>query len=88
MILSLCGFVIFITGRLMSSYALLVVVVYSFFPVLISSVIISLGEKISGLCSSRGFVYFTCNNFYSFSLPLGVRDLLRLVIVTIPGLFY
>ena len=34
------------------------------------------------------FVYFARVNFYPFSLPLGVRGWLRLVVVALPGLFY
>ena len=34
------------------------------------------------------FVYFACVNFSHFSLPLGVREWLRLVIVAFTGLFY
>ena len=34
------------------------------------------------------FVYLACADFFPFSLPLGVRDWLLLVIVALPGLFY
>ena len=53
-----------------------------------SIVIASLGEERAVLCASRAFVYFARVNFYNFSLPLGVRGWLRLVIVALPGLFY
>ena len=33
------------------------------------------------------FVYFVHVNFCPFSLPIGVKDWLRLVIVALPGLF-
>ena len=36
----------------------------------------------------RVFVSLARVNFCQFSLPLGVRDWLRFVIVAIPGLFY
>ena len=56
--------------------------------VLFSIVITSLGEERAGLCAFRAFVYFACDNFFLFSLPLCVRDWLRFVIVALPGLFY
>ena len=34
------------------------------------------------------FVYFAHVNVCLFSLPLGVRDWLQLLIVALPGLFY
>ena len=46
-----------------------------------SIVITSLGEERAGVYASRAFV-----NFCPFSLPLGVRGLPWLVIVTLPGL--
>ena len=61
-----------------------------FFSVLFSIVITSLtslGEEGAGQYVSRTFVYFVHVNVCPFSLPLGVRDWLRLVIVTLPGLF-
>ena len=48
--------------------------------------IASLGEERAGLCASHEFVYFARVNFCPFSLPLGVRDWLRLV--ALPGHFY
>ena len=53
-----------------------------------SIVITSLGEERAGLCASCASVYFTRVNHCPFSLPLGVRGCLRLVIVAFPGLFY
>ena len=47
----------------------------------------SLGEERAVLFVSRAFVYFARVNLCPFSLPLGVRDWLRLVIVALPGLF-
>ena len=58
------------------------------FEVLFSTVVTSLGEERAGLCASRAIVYFAHVNFCPFALPLGVRGWLRLVIVTLPGLFY
>ena len=56
--------------------------------VLFSIVIISLGEEGAGLCV---FVHLFANcahfKFSPFSLPLVVRDCMRLVIVALPGLF-
>ena len=34
------------------------------------------------------FVYFGRVDLFPFSLPLGVRGWLRLVVVALPGLFY
>ena len=53
-----------------------------------SIVITPLGEERAGLCASRAFVCLFCVDFCPFSCPLGVRDWLRLVIVTLPGHFY
>ena len=53
-----------------------------------SIVITSLVEDGAGLCASREFVYFTPVNFCPISLPLGVSDWLRLLIVALPGRFY
>ena len=36
----------------------------------------------------QSFVYFARVRFCPFSLPLGVRALLRLLIMALPGLFY
>ena len=51
----------------------------------------SLGEERAGLCDSRAFVCLFCRRhflFFPFSLPLGVRCWLWLVIVALPGLTY
>ena len=55
-----------------------------------SIVITSLGEEGAGLCASRGaFVcLFTSVNLCPFSLPLGVRGWLRLLIVALSMAFY
>ena len=63
---------------------LFVLVFFSPFSIMITS----LGEERAGLCASRAFVYFSPVNFCPFSLSLGVRGWLRLVIVALPGLFY
>ena len=52
-----------------------------------SIVITSLGGERAGLCASCASIYFTRVNHCPFSLPLSVRDWLRLVIVEFPGLF-
>ena len=51
--------------------------------------IILLGEQGAGVCASHAFVFvfFARINFCPFSLPLGVRGWLRLLIVAVPGLF-
>ena len=53
------------------------------FSVLFSTVITSIGEDRAGLCASRAFVfvYFARVNIYPVSLPFGVRDWLRFVIL-------
>ena len=57
------------------------------FAVLLSIVIPSLGEERAGQCAFRAFAYFARVNFSPFSLPLGVKNWLRFVIVTLSGLF-
>ena len=47
--------------------------------------ITSLGDDGAGLCASRAFVCFVRVSFCHFSLPLGFRGWLRLVIVALPG---
>ena len=54
--------------------------------VLLGVVITSLGKGRVGLCASSAFV-LSCVDFCPFSLPLGVRGWLRLVIVALPGHF-
>ena len=53
----------------------------------ISIAITSLGKERAGLCAFRAFVYFARVDLCLFPLPLGVRNRLQLVIVTLPGLF-
>ena len=72
------------TGRFMFSLVFFFVLIF-FSP--FSIVITSLGEERAGLCASCASVYFTRVNHCPFSLPLSVRDWLRLVIVEFPGLF-
>ena len=52
-----------------------------------SIAITSLGEKRANLSAFRMFVRFALVWFCLFSLPLGVWEGLRLVIVALPGLF-
>ena len=52
--------------------------------VLFNIVITSIGEVRAGQCASRAFVCLFCTrSFLSYSLPLGVRGWLRLVIVAL-----
>ena len=75
------------TECFMWSRTLLFVLV--FFSSLLSTVITSPGEERVVLCVSRAFVcvYYT-RKFLFFSLPLGVRNWLRLVTVALLRLFY
>ena len=78
----------FITGRLMLSHALLFVLVYVL-SVLFSIIITSIREEKAGLYASRVFVCLFCTSkLCPFSILLGVRDWLQLVIVALHGLFY
>ena len=52
-----------------------------------SIAITSLGEERANLGVFRTFVRFALVLFYLFSLPLGVWEGLRFVIVALPGLF-
>ena len=52
-----------------------------------SIAITSLGEERANLSAFRTFVLFVLVWICRFSLPLGVREGLRFVIVTLPGLF-
>ena len=57
--------------------------------VLFSIVFTSLGKReLDYVLLVHLFVYIACIIFHSFSLPLCVRDWLRLVIVALLGLFY
>ena len=55
MILILCGFVVFATGRFMLCLSL-----FSCFPSPFSIVITLLGKERAGLCDSRIFVWLFC----------------------------
>ena len=48
----------------------------------------SFREERAGLCASRVIVCFARVKFCPFSLPLGIGGWLRLVPVTLPGLFF
>ena len=52
-----------------------------FSPFSIAITIALLGKERAGLCAFRAFIYFARVGLCVFSLRLGVRDLLRLVIV-------
>ena len=80
--LLLCGFVVFTTGCFVLGLALLFVLMFC------NSVITLLGEEIDSLCASRAIVvYFASIEFCHFSLSLGAKGWLRLVLVALPGLF-
>ena len=55
--------------------------------VLFGTVITSPWEEKAGLYASRAFVCASCMHYFLFSLPHGDRGWLRLVIVTLHGLF-
>ena len=52
-----------------------------------STAITSLGEERAGVCAFRAFICFPRIGFCLFSLPLGIREWLRLVIMAFPWLF-
>ena len=76
---------IYSSRRFVLSLALcyFVVVFFSLFSI----AIIPLGEERANLSVFRTFVRFTLVWFCLFSLPLGVLEGLRLVTVSLPGLF-
>ena len=63
-ILILCGFVVFTTGRFVWSLALHFVLVLLFFSVLFSIVITSFGEERADLCAFRAFVCLFCMRWF------------------------
>ena len=67
----------------MSYLVLFVLVFFSPFSIAITS----LGEERANLSAFRTFVRFAIVWFCLFSLPLGVWEGLRFVIVAVPGLF-
>ena len=78
----------FILRRFVLSLALLpyFIVLLNFFNPL-NIAITSLGEERANLSAFCTFVRFAFIWFCLFTLPLGVRDGLRLVILALPGLF-
>ena len=66
-------------------YRLVLFCSYVFSP--FSIVITSLGEERANLSAFRTFVRFALVWFCLFSLPLGVWEGMRLVIVALPGIF-
>ena len=76
---------VYSTRRFVSSLALCYFVIVLFSPFIIA--ITSLGEERANLSAFRTFVQFALVPFCLFSLPLGVWDGLRLVIVALSGLF-
>ena len=82
---TLCCSVVYSTRRFVLCLALsyFVLVCFSHFSIAITS----LGEERASLGAFRAFVRFTLVWFCMFSLPLGVWEGLRFVIVALPGLF-
>ena len=90
-ILIVCGFVVFTTGRFVWSLALhfVLVLLFFFFQSCLALWSPRLGKReLIYVLFVHLFVYFACVDFCPFSLPLGVRDWLRFVIVALPGFFY
>ena len=89
--LFLCGFVVLTTGCFMLSHALLFVLMLLllFFQSYLAlwSPRLGKGEMVYMLPVLL-FVYFARVKCCPFSLPLGVSGWLRLVLATLPGLFY
>ena len=76
---------VYSTRRFVLCLALCYFVFVFFSP--FSIAITSLGEERASLGAFRIFVRFALVWFYLFSLPLGVWERLRFVIVALPGLF-
>ena len=75
MVLILCGFVVFTTGRLVLSLASLFVLVF-FYSTVWRCGCFAWRRGGCGLCASRALlVYLARFGFCPFSLPLGVGDL-------------
>ena len=84
--LILCCFVVYSTRRFVLSFAWCYFVIVFFSP--FSIAITSLGEERVNLSAFRTFVRFALIWFCLFSVPLGVCEGLRLVIVALHGLFF
>ena len=78
-------FAVYSTRRFVLSVVLCYFVIVLFSP--FSFAITPLGEERANLSVFRMFVRFALVWFCLFSLPLGVREGLRFVIVALPGLF-
>ena len=88
MILSLCGCVVFTTGSFVLSHALLFVLVCFSFQSYVALWSPRLRKKeLAYVILVHLFVYFARFSFCPFSLPLCVRDWLRLAIVALTGIF-
>ena len=83
--LTLCCFVVYSTRRFVFCLTLCYFVLVFFSP--FSIAITSFGEERANLSTIRTFVRFALVWCCLFSLPLGVWEGLRLVIVALPGLF-
>ena len=83
--LTLCYFVVYFTRRFVLCLILCYFFLVFFSPFNIA--ITSLGKERANLSAFRTFVWFVLAWFCRFSLPLGVWEGLRVVIVALPGLF-
>ena len=83
--LTLCCFMVYFTRRFVLSLALCYFVLVFFSP--FSIAITSLGEERANLSAFRMFDRFALVWFCLFPLPLGVWEVLLLVIVALRGLF-
>ena len=81
--LTLCYFVLVFCCFFVVVFLLLFFFFFSSFSIAITS----LGEERANLNAFRAFVRFALVWFCLFSLPLGVWEGLRFVIVALPGLF-
>ena len=81
----LCCFVVYSTRRFVVCLSMCHFVLVFFNP--FSIAITSLGEERANLSAFRTFVRFVLVWICRFSLPLGVWEGLRFVIVALPGLF-
>ena len=83
--LILCCFAVYSTRRFVVCLSMCHFVLLFFSP--FSIVITSLGEERANLSAFRAFVRFVLVWVCLFTLPLGVWEGLRFVIVALPGLF-
>ena len=84
-LVSLGCFVVYSTRRFVLSFAWCCFVLVFFSP--LNFAMTSLGEERSNLSAFRTFVRFSLVWFCLFSLPLGVWEGLRFVVLALPGRF-